>query len=147
MSGSLTHSPADIVRYALIDASLGTLPSDSGSWPVYVNREPDSPDSCITVYDTTGVIAAMGMDGTAHEHHGVQIRIRAARFETGFTKARALAIGLDSTIKLASITISSSVYLVWAITRVGDVLPIGREGSSDRELFTINATATLRQTT
>ena len=54
MSGSLAHLPEDIVRYLLIDLSVGTLPSDVDDWPIYATQEPDKPDNVITVYGTEG---------------------------------------------------------------------------------------------
>jgi len=147
MSGSLTHSPADVVRRLMIAEGLGTDPSDSSSWPIYAHREPNSPDSCITVYDTQGRQDALHQVGVVTEHHGLNIRVRAAKGETGYTKARAIAIAFDTGIYLDAVTIGSSVYLIHAITRTGDVLPIGRESTSDRSIHTINAVVALRQTT
>ena len=147
MSGQLAHSPADVVRRALIAEGLGTDPSAAGSWPIHADREPNSPDSCITVYNTQGKIDAQELvGGMTLEHHGIQIRVRAARGETGYTKARAIAVSIDTNVSNASVTISNSTYLVTVITRTGDVLPIGREPTSDRSLFTINAVVDLRQT-
>lgn len=148
MSGSLTHSPADVVRYLLIAQGLGTLPSAGAGWPVFASAEPDSPDSVITVYDTEGRLDAHEMvGGVGCEHHGVNIRVRDARQETAFAKARTIAVALDEDVYDGSVTISTSVYLVHAVTRTGGVLPVGREPETDRSVFTLNAVADLRQTT
>ncbi len=149
MSGSLAHSPADIVRYLLIDKSLGTLPSDGGSWPIFADGEPDAPDSVITVYNMAGRLGGRTqVDGEQQEHPGIQIRIRDPDSRGGGTKARAIAIALDESIRLDNVTIGDNVYKVYAISRIGSVLSLGKEvPSSKRNLFTINAVVALRQTT
>lgn len=148
MSGSLTHSPADIIRNLLVNLGLGTTPSAAGSWPVYAEREPDAPDSVITVYNTAGrKDGRVQVGGEVQEHHGFQVRIRAANPVTGYTKAQAIAIALDETVYQDTVTISAATYLVHAVSRVGSVLALGKETpTSKRNLFTINAVAALRQT-
>lgn len=147
MSGDLAHSPADIIRYALINASGGTLPTNNGSWPIYCNSEPDSPDNCITIYDTEGRQHGRSMiDGERQEHYGVQVRVRAADPPTGFTKAQDLALLLDKTIINANVSISSTNYIVYTVSRSGNVISLGYDTPlSKRRLFTMNATISLRQ--
>jgi len=149
MSGSLTHSPADIVRHLLVDQSLGTLPSASGSWPIAAFEELSTPDDTITLYDTDPrMLGRVQPTGRQIEHHGFQVRIRSTSKPSGFTKARAIAIAMDEDISLDEVTISGSVYLVHSIGRVSGVLYLGKEKpNSHRSLFTINATVVLRQTT
>lgn len=148
MSGSLTHSPANIIRYLLISEGLGTLPTDSGSWPVYYSNEPGTPDSVITLYDTAGRIDGHSqIDGRVIEHHGIQVRVRCANPENGYAKARAIAVALDEDVSFSGVTISTSTYTVYAVTRSSDVLSLGKETpTSKRNLFTVNATVALRQT-
>lgn len=147
MSGSLTHPVCEIVQYALIGQGLGTTPPASSGWPVYSHEEPDAPDSCITVYNTQGRLDGHFMaDGSAGEHHGVMIRVRAALPETAGAKARAIAVALDTDVYNDAVSIDSSVYVVHAITRTGDVMPANIPGE-DRKAFTINAVVDLRQTT
>jgi hypothetical protein len=147
MSGSLTHSPADILRYQLIELSQGTLPSADGSWPVYCWQEPDKPDNCITVYDTAGRMEGRVMEGEVQIHHGAQIRIRAATQAAGHTKARAIAAALDNMDCPDNVTIGANTYQVWCVSRTSDVLPLGPDPDSGRFLFTINVVAALRQST
>ncbi len=149
MSGSLTHSPAQIISQLLIDLTLGTAPVDSGSWPVFYAGEPDSPDSVITVYDSVGrQDGRIQVDGEQQEHHGFQVRVKATKHTVGYTKARAIAISLDEDVQLNSVTISGSVYVVYAISRTGDVLSLGKNHPTGNfNLFTINAVVALRQLT
>lgn len=149
MSGSLVHSPADIVRRALVTLGLGTLPTASGSWPIAVSQEPDTPDEAITLYDTSGRIdGRTHVDGEIQEFPGLQVRVRSANPVTGYTKAQAIAVALDQSIRLTNVTIGANVYKIYAITRTGTVNAIGKEiETSKRNLFTINAVASIRQTT
>ncbi len=147
MSGSLAHSPAQIVARLLIDLGLGTAPAASGSWPVYYSNEPSGPDNCVTVYDTVGRIEAMSQtDGEVQEYHGFQVRVRSATQALGYARARAIAVALDQGVDKKLVAISTSAYLVYSVIRTGDLSGLGTESpTSQRRLFTINAVAALRQ--
>lgn len=141
MPGSLSHSPAKVTRDLLIQAGLG---SDGGtSWPVFATSEPDAPDNAITVYNAAGRgQGTTAPDGEVQESHGVQVRVRCATEETGYAKARAIAVALDA-VANALITIAGTQYMVQLIDRSGDVLSLGKDPSSSRRLFTLNALVTL----
>lgn len=145
---SLTHSPADVLRYLLVSLGGGTLPAASGSWPIHVSNEPTSPDSVITCYDTSGILnGRIQVTGEMVEHHGIQIRIRSATPAAGYTKANAIKILLDSSINRDSVNIDGSEYLVHAVTRQGGIANIGRNvPTSKLNIFTLNAIIALRQT-
>lgn len=149
MSGSLTDSPADIIRTLLINKGLGTALADDDDWPIFADGEPDTPDSVITVYNTVGRQGGRVMPGgERQEHHGVQVRVRDPDSQGGYAKARAIAVAFDESVRLNSVTIGASVYLVHSVSRVGDVFALGKETpTSKRNLFTINAIVALRQTT
>lgn len=154
MSGSLSHSPAEIIRDLLVTLGLGTDPADSGSWPIFVSREPDTPDSVITIYDTTPRLQGRSSPGgITQEHYGIQVRIRDASPRGGWVKANALVVALDQTIALDDVTIEDedgtglSTYKVYTVSRTGGILSLGKQiDSSKRNLFTINAVAAIRQT-
>lgn len=150
MSGPLDHSPADILRHLLVDLGYGVYPTagDLDVWPIHSDQEPNTPDRAITVYNTAG-----RDDGRIHtsgrmiEHHGFQVRIRDTSSNAGFAKAREVAVALDENIRLNTVTIGSSEYLVYAVSCSSDVLPLPRETpSSQRYVFTVNGTVTIRQT-
>ena len=149
MSGALTHSPADIVRQLLIDMNLGeaSTPTASPSWSVYVGAEPNAPDSAVTVYDTEGSIAGFTQpDGEAQEYHGIQVRVRASDYATGYARARAIAVGFDEDVNRDNVTVDSVNYCVCSVTRTSDVLSLGADKpASRRQLFTINARANVRK--
>jgi len=147
MSGSLVHSPAQILQYLLIQLSQGTLPSDAGSWPIYTSETPNKPDICITTLDTSGMDAGRtSPDNERQEFHGIQVLIRASDHSSGYTKSRAIAIALDGVARIST-TISSSVYHIQSIKRTSDVIVVGTDKpEGKRSLFTVNCLATIRQT-
>lgn len=149
MAGDLTHSPADVIAQVLINLGLGTDPSGSGSWPVHVFTEPDSPDNCLTVYETTG--ESHGRDqitGETQEHYGIQVRVRSASPKTGYTKARDIAVKLAKNVLRTPVTIDSSTYLVQSVDKISNVLPVGMDApESRRHLFTINSLTSVKETT
>lgn len=144
MPGLLTHSPADILRYLLISKGLGITPTPTPSnsvWPIYADNEPDGPDNCITVFNTTGKKnGRYQVTGQVHEFHGIQIRIRSSISTVGYTKSRAIAITLDENVLTESVNVSGTVYCVQSFTRTSDVIPLGKEAStpSKRSIHVIN---------
>jgi len=154
MSGALDHSPADVIRCLLIDLGHGTTPSASSAWPIYVSIEPDTPDSVITVYDTSGVLHGRSqISGEMFEHPGIQIRIRSPEHPAGYRKADSIKEALDKSIKYTGVTVEDQVgtgsgnYLVYSVSRKGSVNDLGRDtAASKRHVFTINATIALKQT-
>ncbi len=155
MSGPLTHSPADVVRTLLIDLSLATAPSASGSWPAYVDQEPDAPDNVITVTDSAGIRQGRFMaDGEVQEKHGFQIRIRSNDHYEGYEKSRDIAVALDESVNLTTVSVGddagtgSDSYLIQCISGRGSILRLGKDTPRTKlNLFTINALVTLKQTT
>jgi len=146
MSGSLDHSPDQILRELLINLGGGTDPDDSGSWPIYAVREPETPDNVITITGTTGYLKARVMSGYVYEHPGAQIRIRAYDQSAAYVKANALAVLIDA-IALKTVTLDSSTYVVFNVKRTGPILNVGKEvPQSKRHVYTINVVVNLRQT-
>jgi hypothetical protein len=142
----MDHSHADISRYLLIDLDLGTVPTDEGAWPIFADREPESPDDCITVYNTQGLDEGRDMiSGELFGHQGIQVRVRAAVQQTGWAKATAIQKAMAESVLRTAVSISSSDYLVQCFAKIGDVLNLGKHPTSNRYLFTINAVVSARQ--
>lgn len=158
MSGSLTHSPADVIRNLIIDLGDGTAHGSGstpvGDWPVYVGQEPNSPDSLITCYDTAGETQGKTqIDGQVQERYGVQIRVRDANFHDGQKKAREIAVALDP-VTLTSVEVGEDAgtggdtYLVMNVTRRSGPLSLGKNVTTSKlNLFTINVVVALQQVT
>ena len=147
MSGSLAHSPADVVRYCLIDLGLGTLLTDDDSWPMTVTQEVEDPDNAITLFDTSSIKQGRIASGEIQEHEGFQVRVRATDHATGHAKINAIKEALDKSIHNVGVTIGSTTYIIYSVSRRGGIFYLGQDiSSSKRVLFTINAVIALRQT-
>lgn len=143
MPQTLLHSPADIVRQALID--LGAVTAD-GAWPCYATHEPDTPDDVVTVYNTQdGDDDGRSFpDGDADCHWGLQIRVRSAREDEGWAKAHALRKAVLG-VHLRDVSVADTGYVIYNFSSVRQVWALGTETpQSDRLIFVINFTAAVR---
>lgn len=145
MTGILNHSPGDIIRNLLIDLGHGTFPSASGSYPVYVEEERDTPDNCLTVFSTAGVMQGRFMyDGVKEEKYGVQIRGRNASLSVGYTKLKTIADSMDQDVRRAIVYIGSDKYIVHNVSRTTGVIDISRASTTKRWVHVFNALVTVR---
>lgn len=145
---TLAHSPADVLRYLMIQLGLGTLPTNVLAWPIFAINEPSDPDNCITVYNTAGndIGGRSMIDGEFHRDRGVQIRIRSTDSPTGWVKADTIKDTLSKSVYYAAVAIGTSSYLVQALNKIGDVIDLGNNApSTKRNVLTINAMMSLKQ--
>lgn len=142
----MTHSPSDVLRKLLIDLGVGADPPAT-PWPIYVGGEPPSPDNAVTIYDTAGADGGRAMfAGTLLGWVGVQVRVRSSDHPTGWTKADAIQTTLAESVYDERVTVGASTYLVHCLSKIGDVLAIGKESpTSKRSLFTFNALMSVKQ--
>lgn len=140
----MDHSPADIIRYALVDLGAGTLPSLQQEWPIFVHLEPDTPDNCMVVYDTVGFLQGrLHPTGQFVNHYGFQVLLRTSNAKEGMIKLASVEALLNSVRRL-EVSVEDAIYLVHSTTQRTPILPLGRDvDNSDRSLFTINYTVTL----
>lgn len=150
----LEYSPAEIVQQLLINHGMGTVGGAGGVWPIFSTNEPDEPDNCITVYDTTGGDEGRIRSGEVQGPWGIQIRLRSSQHRIGIGKANQLWVEIAEEVRLENVTLSwdpdlgSIVYQVWSFGNIGNVLAIGKDSSaSKRSLFTINAFVNIRKRT
>jgi len=143
---TLSDSPASLLQFVLIGEGAGVQPP-AAPWPIYVGRLPDGSnieDQAIAVYDTEPRQDGRLMAGEKIEHPGMQFRVRADDYQTGFQKLSAIAAILDSVKNQAVLGDSLNAYTVNAITRIGGVIPIGTDDQG-REGFTLNVTSTITE--
>lgn len=134
------YSPADITSRVLIALGVLSAPDDGLSWPCFVNGEPPDPDNIVTVYDTAGSDDGRSMiDGSVLGHYGINIRIRATKHTTGWNKARTIFDAISNDVYQHIVTIGAVSYLVWCFSKIGDILSVGKEPNSQRNIFTLNA--------
>lgn len=146
MLGTLLHSPADVLRHTLIALGKGSTPGSGGAWPIYTGMEPASPDDVITTYDTPGRNDGRDQNsGERFEHRGVQVRVRGANQKDGYEKANSVAVTMDEQLYDELVTIDGAQYMVHSVSRLGNILGIGREGAtSSRRIWTVNCVVSLR---
>lgn len=138
------HSPADVLRYLLVQMGHGDYPSLTGqnvTWPTFVSVEPSKPDNVVTVYNTTGTNdGRIQFTGEQSRHYGIQVRVRSATYGVGYAKAKRLAVAMAEDIYGEEVVIGASSYTVNCLAKVGDVLELGKElPDSKRNIFVINA--------
>lgn len=146
------RSAAEVVRQLLIDrgvAVAGTYAANTYTgqpWPAFASAEPDEPDECITVYDTTAQSdGRIAFTGEVAEHPGIQIRVRAKDHLTGQVRAELIRTSLAAVYD-ALVTISSTAFLVRSFYRFGGILAIGKDSPrTRRSLFTMNMMMALEQ--
>ena len=149
MTSQLAHTPADVIAQLLVDGGQGSDPLvlPLGDWPIYVESEPDSPDSVLTVYTTTGIDDGRTMpDGELQQHYGFQVRIRSRTAKEGYTKAAAIRAFLSEVVKDNRVSLDLSDYLVLCVSKIGQIMRLGKDTpTTKRSLYTLNATLPLRQ--
>lgn len=141
---ALSHSPAQIVANLLIGLNAAEAIT-STNWPVFSTNEPDTPDNCITVYDTTGIDEGqVAFNGELQQHYGIQFRIRAREHLVGFAKASSIRQVVTESVLNRTVTLDDVHYNIHAITRVSTVIALGNETpNSKRKLFTVNAVVSI----
>jgi len=148
----LRASPASIIAAYIIE-ELGkgmTVPSDGDTWPLYICHMPDGVNvetNCGAVYDTAGTQEVRSMTGEWPEHQGIQLRIRARDYETGYEKIEDIANALDE-IAWVDFEIGDLEYRIFNVSRTSPIVSLGVEpGTVRRFSFTINFLLTIRELT
>lgn len=131
------NSPAGQIADLLVRKGLGMFPAANVSWPIYISSLPDDPADAISVYDTTGTEEGRLMaTGQRIEHPGIQIRVRAANYQDGWNRSRAIALFCDRLYR-ESVIPNDFGSLLSSIRR-NQVNDIGPEPGKPRRLFTLN---------
>ena len=120
-------SAQDIAEH-LDDNGIGTLAGQSG-WGIFVGKEPVSPDTCITVYDTGGTMG--NPDGEMYDPT-IQVRVRTHVYPDGYSKAAQIR-----DLLILPTSFYSDNWLYTGVWLVSDVAKIGTDDNG-RELFTVN---------
>jgi len=148
MPNTLAHPPSEIAQWCLVQLGLGTNPENGGSWPIFSDNEPDRPDNCITVFDTTGIDDGRVMHGEIQEHFGLQVRVRSATKTVGWTKADAIRKIMAETALLEEVAVpdESARYVVHAFYRVAPLIRLPNRPTERRHVHVFNLLTTIRQT-
>ena len=149
---TLTHSPADVVRWLLIAAGQGTEPITNYDWPIHVSLEPDYPEQCITIYDTGGVtFGNFQPTGEEQEYPGLMIQVRSNTHKIGYQKTDSLTKYIDQSVLNQTVTVTDengneNTYKVNNLIRQGTINNLGKDPDDSRFRFTVNFLVSLRQT-
>lgn len=78
---------AEDIKDLLVDESVGVFASTS-DWGIYIEREPKTPDNCITIYDAAGTTPSRASDRTVKRmiYSRVEIRVRGKTYNTAWDK-------------------------------------------------------------
>lgn len=141
----MSLSPADVLRNIMVADAQGTLPSAAGAWPIHTGGMPNDPDAAICIYDTAGQNDGRLMTGETITHPGIQVRVRAADYPTGFAKIKALRNYLDA-LHNESILLATVTYTVAAYKHRGSIISLGQEPDNKRRIgFTTNGQLTISE--
>lgn len=149
---TLTHSPAKIVQYLLIQLELGVVPPSSGTpgpstdWPVYahqkiINANPQVsyPINAIIVYDTGGDLNGRVMlTGIETEQYGIMIHTRhldpevAQQYageikDTLLQSVYRIEVPVPAEVNAGGTTTPEASYFIQALTQKSSVIQLGTE--------------------
>ena len=117
----------------LVNAGVGTFAATSG-WGIYISKEPASPDTVITLYDTGGSAPEYLLDGTDMFRPNLQVRVRGepGGYMEAWSKAKEV---VDALARLEPQTINGTFYAgVWQQTDIA----ILQYDDNDRPILTVN---------
>lgn len=143
----MNATPAEVIQKWLLDESLGVAPPGTvGQWPCYVAGMPETGNQALCVYDTTGILQGrIQRTGETIETFGIQVRVRAMDYETGYAKAVAINEAFDELLRV-EVLFETHFYKIQAVSRKTPIIPLGPESGNKRERFTINYLATIAET-
>jgi len=145
---STAHTPAEVLRAALLEQGLGVLPSiSSAAWPIYVDHLPQDPNKAICIYDTSGTLEGrIQRTGETISKSGWQVLVRSSEHSAGWCRMEMIREYLDS-IRCLSVSIDGTDYEIGSVSQKTTVLSLGQEPDRQRRnLFTLNGTISFEVT-
>lgn len=131
-------SPAKVIA-----ALLKATPGFATGWSVFYSNEPDTPDNCVTVFDTGADREDRQMDGTEVVHPTVQVRVRASDYDTGWAKGEAVQTVMQA-VRNTAVAVGAGSVTVKAAHRYIPLTFLGRDPNQNRrQLFVVNFKLTL----
>jgi len=125
------------VKDLLVAGGAGTFAGTSG-WSIYINDEPTTPDTVITIYDAGGSKPQPFADHTLYpvEDVEIQLRVRARAFLTVCTKLETCINILEGAGRFDDTEGSDSVHYLM-LKRSGAPIPLGKD-EDERFIITQN---------
>lgn len=134
-------SPAELTL-ELLD-HLG-LTNGSTGWLGVYGTTPNTNDQVVTVYDAAAMLTGRRLSPpyTQFKHDGIQIIVRAKKYNVGWEKIQAIAARLELVVRLSVPAVAGSpLYHNYHL--VSPVTPAGREETNVRYLFSANYTTVI----
>jgi hypothetical protein len=152
---ALPHSPARVVKQALIDVGAADDPdllttaqlAAGASWPCYhESLPPKEPDRLVAVVTAEGTDDGRSqLDGVVESHEGVHVTVRGRTSGESYTKAAAVHAAMTEYgaggVTGRVVTLDGTTYRLNAVTNVRR--PVKVPEPSGRVRYVINATASL----
>ena len=109
---------------------------------------PDGPQvetDATSIRDTAGILDGRFLrNGQVVQHFGLQLRLRANDYETGWTKIESVAIALDGIPAETEIIKNDTTYKILNMSRTTPVINLGLDDKK-RNSFTVNYLLTIRE--
>lgn len=123
----MKHSPADIMRFYMVQLGVCTLPIDEEDWPGVVNTTNEASKNMILFSDTPARIDGRYMrTGEKIIHPGVQILIRSDKQPDAWQRA-SLIYKINNSVRNQLITIDSSTYRLRNLSQRGGIVSLSNE--------------------
>ena len=119
-------SPSEDIALILVDEGIGTIGTD-----IFVSKEHETPDECISLFDTGGFPPESGF---RYDYPTIQVRVRGkkGKYQATYNKADDIKAILNGK---HNVTKNGTRYVgIWAM---GDILSLGYD-ESDRPLLSVN---------
>jgi len=134
-------TPVDIIWHYLVGvAGLFTDPDDSDTWPLYNDFLPEDStvdDDIAAVFSTSGIVHGKDMDGTQHQHYGIQLRARACAGRDVYEKIKNVMVDLLAVSNQDVAIPGEDTYRIHNITQTTDIVPIQLD-QKNRTHYTVN---------
>ena len=147
----MLNSPSSVIAEYIttVLTSLGLTPPNSKStWPLYIGELPDGTQvetNAVSIRDTAGLLDGRFMaSGQVVQHFGLQIKLRANDYETGWTKIESVAISLDGIPSETPIIKDGTTYSILNMSRSSAVINLGLDDKK-RNSYSVNYLLTIRE--
>ncbi len=145
----IPHPPSRVLLQLLFDVAIVVDRREELKWQGFFQHLPPEgtyigPD-CVVINDEAGNLEGRSQTtGKAVSHEGWQVRIRSKDNAEGWTKARQILEQFESVLR-NQVSVDGTDYLIQAINRSTDVIPLGRDPETQRFNHTLNGTLTFRK--
>lgn len=125
MTGSLNHSPAEILYQFLVDSDVIGDHTDA-SWPSFVNNNPPELDSFIMIKDTAGrTQGKIQVTSETVMKYGVQVVTTSDQLSS-FRKMDEIKEALETVLR-ELVTIDSDSYTIQAVALSSPIIAMGKD--------------------